>query len=222
MNRSFRGLYAITPDPGPDATQRDDQRLVAAVALAIDGGARLIQYRAKGLAQARRRTQAAALAGVCAAAAVPLIINDDLELALAVGAAGVHLGRDDADPAAARARLGAGAIIGVSCYDRLDLALAAVAAGADYCAFGSFFASTVKPDAVRPAPDLLTRARARLTVPLVAIGGITPQNAGLLIAAGADLLAVITGVFAAPDIAAAARAYSQLFEPGARPTETPR
>ena len=222
MSRSLRGLYAITPDLPPAAPARDDQRLIEAVALAIGGGARLVQYRAKGLTPGRRRTQAAALVELCAAAAVPLIINDDVELALAVGAAGVHLGRDDGDPAAARARLGADALIGVSCYDSLGLALAAAAAGADYCAFGSFFPSTVKPAAVRPAPDLLTRARARLTVPLVAIGGITPQNGGLLIAAGADLLAVITGVFAAPDIAAAARAYSQLFEPGARPTETPR
>ncbi len=220
MSRSLRGLYAITQDPGPGNPAREDRRLVEQVALAIDGGARLVQYRAKGLAPARRRAQAAALLARCDAAAVALIINDDVELALAVGAAGVHLGRNDADLAAARARLGADAIIGVSCYDRLDLAL--TAAGADYCAFGSFFPSTIKPDAVRPAPDLLTRARARLRVPLVAIGGITPQNGGLLIAAGADLLAVITGVFAAPDIAAAARAYSKLFEPGARPTETPR
>ena len=222
MSRSLRGLYAITPESGPGDPAHADRRLIEQVARAIDGGARLVQYRAKGLTPDRRRTQAAALAELCDAAAVALIINDDVELALAVGAAGVHLGRDDAAPAAARARLGADAIIGVSCYDRLDLALSAAAAGADYCAFGSFFPSTIKPDAVRPAPDLLTRARARLKVPLVAIGGITPQNAGLLIAAGADLLAVITGIFAAPDIAAAARAYSQLFESGARPTETPR
>ena len=110
----------------------------------------------------------------------------------------------------------------MSCYDRLDLALAAAQAGATYVAFGSFFPSTVKPDAVRPPLDLLTQARARLDTTLVAIGGITPQNAGLLIAAGADLLAVITGVFAAPDVAAAARAYSRRFEPGERPMEYPR
>ncbi|HYN79087.1 MAG TPA: thiamine phosphate synthase, partial [Lamprocystis sp. (in: g-proteobacteria)] len=148
--------------------------------------------------------------------------NDDIELARSVNAAGVHLGRGDADPAAARRRLGRTAIIGVSCYDRLDLALAAVQAGASYVAFGSFFPSTVKPGAVRPPVSLLTEARKRLDTTLVAIGGITPQNAELLIAAGADLLAVITGVFAAPNVAAAARAYSRRFEPGARPMEYPR
>ncbi len=155
---------------------------------------------------------------------MPLIINDDVELAATVGAAGVHLGRDDGDPVAARTRLGPDAIIGVSCYDRLDLAQAATRAGASYCAFGSFFHSSVKPNAVRATPDLLSRARRHIPVPLVAIGGITPQNAGLLIAAGADLLAVITGVFAAPNITAAAQAFSHLFdiEPGKRPTEFPR
>jgi thiamine-phosphate pyrophosphorylase len=214
-----RGLYAITPEASPGDPAADDQRLCAQVADAIAGGARLIQYRAKGLDPGRRQAQATALARLCRRRTVPLIINDDLALALAVGAAGVHLGRDDGDPAAARRRLGPDAIIGVSCYDRLDLALAAAQAGASYVAFGSFFPSTVKPDAARPPLDLLTRARARLAIPLVAIGGITPQNAGLLIAAGADLLAVITAVFAAPDVTAAARAYSRLFEPGERPTE---
>jgi thiamine-phosphate pyrophosphorylase len=211
MTTEFRGLYAITPDQPPDATERDDQTLVTQVAQAIAGGARLIQYRVKGLDPQRRQSQATALVALCRQAAVPLIINDDMELALTVGAAGVHLGQDDGDPATARTLLGPDAIIGVSCYDSLELAQDAVRMGADYCAFGSFFPSTVKPDAVRPPIDLLTRARGQLDVPLVAIGGITPQNAGLLIAAGADMLAVITGVFAAPDIAVAARAYSQFF-----------
>jgi len=219
MNRPWRGLYAITPDIPAETPDSADRRLIAQVTQAITGGARLIQYRAKGLDAARRRAQAAALARLCDATGIPLIINDDLELALTVGAAGVHLGRDDGDPAAARRRLGAGAIIGVSCYDSLDLALTAAASGASYVAFGSFFPSTIKPRAARPTPNLLTQARARIAVPLVAIGGITPQNARLLIAAGADLLAVITGVFAAPDVAAAARAFSQPFEPGLRPPE---
>ena len=219
MTRLPRGLYALTPDPDPAAPAAADDTLTRQVAQALAGGARLVQYRAKRLPPERRQAQAVRLAALCADAGVPLIINDDVELAAAVGAAGVHLGRDDADPALARARLGPAAIIGVSCYDRLGLAESAAAAGADYCAFGSFFRSRIKPDAVRPDPDLLTRARARLALPLVAIGGITPENAPLLIAAGADLLAVITGLFAAPDITAAARAYSRLFEPGARPTE---
>jgi thiamine-phosphate pyrophosphorylase len=213
------GLYAITPMPGPDTPAEPGRGLVELVGQAIAGGARLIQYRDKAGDPARYRAEATALARLCANTGVPLIINDDCELAAAVGAAGVHLGRDDGDPAAARERLGANAIIGVSCYDSLELAETAVRAGASYVAFGSFFTSTVKPGAVRPPIDLLRRARERIAVPLVAIGGITPQNAPLLIAAGADLLAVITGVFAAPDVAAAARAYSRFFEPGLRPTE---
>jgi len=206
MKMRLAGLYAITPDPtdaAPPLTERVEQ--------AIAGGARLIQYRDKGMDHRQRRDQAAALLAVCRAAGVPLIVNDDLELAREVGADGVHLGRDDDDPRTARQRFGDGAIIGVSCYDDLSLSVAAEAAGADYVAFGSFFPSPTKPHAVRPDPTILTQARLSLRIPLVAIGGITPQNGSLLIAAGAQMLAVITGVFAQPDIAAAARAYTNLF-----------
>ena len=203
-NTSLRGLYAITPDaPLPIAT------LVDQVGAAIAGGARVIQYRDKTYERHERRRRAAALLACCRAAGVPLIVNDDLDLAVELGADGVHLGRDDPDPRAARERLGETAIIGVSCYDQL--ALAAAAAGASYVAFGSFFPSTTKPKAVRPDPGLLTEARRRVTLPLVAIGGITPHNGGSLIAAGADMLAVVTGVFAQPDITAAAHAYTNLF-----------
>jgi thiamine-phosphate pyrophosphorylase len=200
----LRGLYAITPDDaGPDLTRR--------VELAIAGGARVIQYRDKSRDLARRRTQAQALSDLCRATGTRLIVNDDPALAAAVDADGVHLGRNDGDPAQARRLLGPRAIIGVSCYDRLELALAAQAAGADYVAFGSFFPSATKPDAVRAEPDLLRRAHAVLGLPLVAIGGITPQNGAALIAAGADLLAVVSGVFSAPDPRAAAAAYARLF-----------
>jgi thiamine-phosphate pyrophosphorylase len=203
MKPILRGLYAITPEgTAPLADQ---------IAEAIRGGARLVQYRNKGGDLDARRREAVSLLAICRVAKVPLIINDDLELATELGADGVHLGREDADPCEARARLSADAIIGVSCYDQLELAEAAQAAGASYVAFGSFFPSPTKPHAVRPRPDLLTEARARLRVPLVAIGGITPENGGLLISAGADMLAVVTGVFAQPDITAAARAYSNLF-----------
>ena len=203
-NTSLRGLYAITPDaPLTIAT------LVDQVDAAIAGGARVIQYRDKTYERDERRRRAAALLACCRVAGVPLIVNDDLDLAVELGADGVHLGRDDPDPRAARERLGETAIIGVSCYDQL--ALAEAAAGASYVAFGSFFPSTTKPKAVRPDPGLLTEARRRVTLPLVAIGGITPHNGGSLIAAGADMLAVVTGVFAQPDIAAAARAYTNLF-----------
>ena len=203
-NTSLRGLYAITPDaPLTIAT------LVDQVGAAIAGGARVIQYRDKTYERHERRQRAAALLARCRVAGVPLIINDELDLAVELGADGVHLGRDDPDPRAARERLGETAIIGVSCYDQL--ALAEAAAGASYVAFGSFFPSTTKPKAVRPDPGLLTEARRRVTLPLVAIGGITPHNGGSLIAAGADMLAVVTGVFAQADITAAARAYTNLF-----------
>jgi thiamine-phosphate pyrophosphorylase len=178
---------------------------------AIVGGARLIQYRNKGRDAAARLADARGLLAVCRKHGIPLIINDDLELATAVGADGIHLGRDDPDPRQARQRLGPDAIIGVSCYNELERARRAQHAGADYAAFGSFFASATKPRAVPAAPELLRRARRELSLPLVAIGGITPENGGPLIAAGADMLAVVEGVFGQPDIRAAALAYNRLF-----------
>jgi len=203
---SCHGLYAIT-----DAALIPDDRLIAAVEQAILGGARLIQYRDKSLDAARRLTQASALEKLCRCHAVPLIINDDVELAARVGAAGVHVGRDDPAFAVARARLGQNAIIGVSCYDRLDLARAAAQAGADYIAFGAFFPSPTKPAETRAPLELPRQARAALNVPIVAIGGITPDNAPLLLDAGVDALAVVSAVFAQPDIQAAARRFAALF-----------
>jgi thiamine-phosphate pyrophosphorylase len=203
---SCRGLYAIT-----DALLIPDDRLTEAVEQAILGGARLIQYRDKSHDDARRLTQARALNELCQHHAVPLIINDDVELAAQVGAAGVHVGKDDSAFAIARARLGGNALIGVSCYDRLDLALEAVRAGADYVAFGAFFPSPTKPTEIRASVALLRKARAALNVPIVAIGGITPDNAPLLLDVGADALAVVSGVFGQPDIQAAARRYANLF-----------
>ena len=196
------GLYAITDGPRID--------LLEVVAQALAGGARVLQYRDKTADAARRHAEAAALKQLCDTHAVPLIVNDDVALAVAVGAAGVHLGRDDDDVAAARAALGAGAIIGVSCYDSLERARAAAAAGADYVAFGAFFPSPTKPQAVRASLDLL-RQSATLGVPRVAIGGITPDNAPSLVEAGADFLAVISAVFAAPDVCAAAQRFARLY-----------
>ncbi|HSR65937.1 MAG TPA: thiamine phosphate synthase, partial [Xanthomonadaceae bacterium] len=152
-----------------------------------------------------------ALRALCADAGVAFIVNDDVELARATDADGVHLGEHDARPDAARARLGPDAIIGGSCYADLDRAEAAARAGASYVAFGAFFPSPTKPLARRATPELL-RAAACLGLPRVAIGGIRPDNAAPLVAAGADLIAVISGVFAAPDPAAAARACADLFD----------
>ncbi len=206
MSVRIAGLYAITPDLA------DTDDLLYRVRAALAGGARVLQYRNKTADPQLRLTQARALQSLCVARGVPLIINDHLDVALAVDAAGLHLGGDDGDIAAARARLGTGKLLGVSCYDRLELAEAALAAGADHIAFGSFFVSSIKPDAVRPPPDLVTRAKKRFAVPVVGIGGITPANAPQLISAGIDAVAVISAVFAAPDIEAAAREFQSLFE----------
>jgi len=206
VNSKIAGLYAITPDLA------DTDDLLYRVRAAIAGGSRVVQYRNKTADPQLRLTQARALQALCAARGVPLIINDHLDVALAVDSAGLHLGGDDGDIAAARARLGAGKLLGASCYDRLELAEAAVAAGADHIAFGSFFASSVKPNAVRPPLDLVTRAKKRFNVPVVGIGGITPSNAPQLIRAGIDAVAIISAVFAAPDIEATAREFQSLFE----------
>ncbi len=199
------GLYALTPDAA------DTRRLDGQVRAALAGGATAIQYRNKSAAPALRLGQARALREACTAVGATFIVNDDVDLAGSVGADGVHLGRDDGTVAAARRRLGAQATIGVSCYDSLALAKAAVDAGADYIAFGSFYVSTVKPDAVRASTTLLSAAKQRWKIPVVAIGGITAANAPPLIAAGADALAVISAVFDVPDVQAAARAFAELF-----------
>jgi thiamine-phosphate pyrophosphorylase len=198
------GLYALTPD------LLDTDELVARVRAAIAGGATAIQYRNKIASPPLQRAQALALRDLCAESRVRFIVNDDVRLAYAVDADGVHLGRDDAPIAGARRRLGPAAIIGASCYDSLERAAEAVTAGADYVAFGSFFASAVKPAAVRVEPALLTAAKARWNnVAVVAVGGITAAQAAPLITAGADALGVITAVFGAPDVEAAARAFCE-------------
>jgi thiamine-phosphate pyrophosphorylase len=200
-----RGLYLITPD------EADTARLLARVAPLLGEGVTWLQYRNKTAGAALRREQALALQALCAGAGVPLLVNDDAALAQAVGAAGAHLGEDDGDIIAARARLGTGATLGASCYDDLELARRAVAAGASYVAFGAFFPTTTKATTRRATPALLREA-AMLGVPRVAIGGITPANATPLVEAGADLLAVVGGVFDAPDPGAAIRAYLRCFD----------
>jgi thiamine-phosphate pyrophosphorylase len=199
----FRGLYLITPD---DA---DTGRLLARVVPLLPHAA-CLQYRNKAADARLRELQATTLLAACRAAGRPLLVNDDAALAARIGADGVHLGEDDGDIATARALLGPGARIGASCYDDLARARAAVDAGADHAAFGAFFPSPTKPLARRATPALL-RDAAALGVPRVAIGGITPDNARPLVAAGADLVAVISGVFDAPDPVAAARAYAACF-----------
>lgn len=213
---SRRGLYAIT-----SATLcAEPQRLLEGVAEALQGGARMIQYRDKhSSSPAHRERNAAALLQLCRKSQARLIINDDIELAARVGADGVHLGAADPPLALARARLGAEAIIGASCGPSLQRGIDAVANGANYIAFGRFFASNTKPDAPQAALELLTQARAHfsdLRIPICAIGGVTPATAATLIAAGADWVAAVEGVFGdlrLGAIASAARAYAELFDP---------
>ncbi len=198
------GLYVIT-----DPTSTTD--LPAAVAAALEGGARLVQYRNKLADAVQAEHEARQLLALCQVHDVPLLINDDPLLAARIGAAGVHLGRDDADLAAARALLGEQAIIGLSCYNDLARAQAMATRGADYVAFGRFFPSHTKATAVQADLALLQQARQELQLPIVAIGGITAQNGAALVAAGADWLAVIQGVFAQTDVRAASAAISALF-----------
>lgn len=200
----LRGLYAITPDIP------DRQALVERVREALEGGVAALQYRCKTLTGWQRLGEAKVLASLCHAKGIPLIVNDDLEIALAAAADGVHLGREDGNPAQARARLPAGKFLGVSCYDSLEAARAAATAGADYVAFGSVYASGTKPAAVRAPLALFGQART-IGVALVAIGGVTLERVPALIAAGADAVAVLSDLFDAPDIRARARAYTELF-----------
>jgi thiamine-phosphate pyrophosphorylase len=204
--RAVRGLYAVTPD-----TEKTES-LVAHVTAAISGGVRIVQYRNKTATPDLRLAQARALKSLCRDSDATLIINDHLELALAVDADGIHVGSEDMSYDDARRALGEQKLIGISCYNQLDLALAAESRGANYVAFGSFFPSRVKPGAVHAPTDLLINARRALEVSIVAIGGITLNNAPHLISAGADALAVISALFSAPDVTAAARSFTALFE----------
>lgn len=206
MKAAVKGLYAVTPDIA------DTSELLARVEAALSGGASLLQYRNKTAGAALRLVQARALLALCREYHVPLIINDHLELALALDANGLHLGGEDGSVAEARERLGPGKILGISCYDRLDNALSAARAGVSYVAFGSFFPSSLKPGAVRAPLELLRKAKHELKLPVVAIGGITLDNAPRLVAAGADSVAVISALFEAPDVKLAARRFSALFK----------
>lgn len=202
--KPLRGLYAVTPEALSGAA------LYRAAEAACGNGAVVLQYRNKSTDAARRRADADALRAITTVCGALFIINDDIELAKVCGADGVHVGRDDGGPALARKALGRDALIGVSCYDDPALARAAARDGADYVAFGSMYASSTKP-AAPPASIGRFAEVADLGLPRCAIGGITLARAPELIAAGADLLAVVSDLFDAPDIAARARAYAKLF-----------
>lgn len=205
MTNNLSGLYVLT-----DNRLTPDERLIESVEQALRGGARIIQYRDKQSSHALRLQQARALNQLCREYDALLIINDDVELAAQSGAHGVHLGRDDAALAAAREYLGTQFLIGASCYNQIALAETAISSGADYVAFGRFFTSSTKPEAAQADIHLLQQAR-ELGVPVCAIGGITQGNATTLIEAGADMIAVVAGVFGQPDIVQAASQLSSLF-----------
>lgn len=200
----LKGLYVIT-----DGSTGNE--LLGKVEQALRGGAAIVQYRDKSTDNTRREQEAQALQALCRQHNALFIINDDLALAKTVQADGVHVGKDDTALASTRDYLGSSAIIGVSCYNRLELALQAAQQGADYIAFGSFFPSLIKPDAPRATLELLREARGQLNLPICTIGGITLATAPGLLANGADMLAVISDVFNAPDIARQATAYAELF-----------
>ena len=200
-----RGLYVITPQWYPDGA-----RLLKAVHAALAGGTAVVQFRDKSDDSVWRLETAQGLNALCSEFHAPLVINDDVGLTRACGAAGIHLGREDVDPATARRELGAGCWIGVSCYNQFSRAVSAAASGADYLALGSMYPSPTKPAAVKCEPDVVARA-GQLGLPLVAIGGITPENGAPLVHAGADFLAVISAVFDQADIRAAAQKFAAIW-----------
>lgn len=206
MNPKLAGLHAITPDePRTEILLRKTDQ-------ALRGGATVVQYRSKTAAAALRIEQGRALAALCTEAGAIFIVNDDVALALELGADGAHLGATDGDLAEARRRLGNGRLLGASCYNRVDLAEAAALAGVDYVAFGSVFVSATKPGAVHAPLAIFAEARRSVALPLVAIGGITLQNAPQVFAAGADAVAVISALFDAKDITARAAGFTQLHQ----------
>jgi thiamine-phosphate pyrophosphorylase len=200
-----RGLYLVTPD------WDDTGRLLEVTRQALEAGATLVQYRNKTAGEALREEQAAALLALCRRHDRPLVINDHVALCLRLDADGVHVGGLDAPVAAVRAALGPDRIVGASCYGQFPLAQAAQDAGASYVAFGGFYPSKVKVYEVSTPPSIVARAKAQLAVPVVAIGGMTPQNARPLVGLGADMVAAISSVYAAPDAGAAAREFVTLF-----------
>lgn len=203
---AIRGLYAVTPD------ELAFPELRARLAAAVQGGARIVQYRRKRRSEDVALREASELLEVCRRHGAIFCVNDSPTLAARIGADGVHVGRDDGSPEDARVLSGPGTIVGASAYNDFERARTLARQGADYVAFGSFHPSTVKPDAVRATPDLLVRAKAEgLGCPMVAIGGITVDNAPALIEAGADAVAVISALFDAPDVGERAEAFARLF-----------
>jgi thiamine-phosphate pyrophosphorylase len=207
MRDSFiiKGLYAITPD------MADLNTLVHKTQLAIEGGAFMVQYRSKKQDHAVKMQQCAAILRLCREYGVPCIVNDDVEMCRILEADGVHLGENDDNIAEVRRILGEDAIIGSSCYDQLDRAKQAQKEGATYVAFGAVFPTPTKPNAPRATLELLREAKREIHIPIVAIGGITVNNAHDVIEAGVDAIAVITSLFEAKTIKETAETFLKMF-----------
>ncbi|WP_415886818.1 thiamine phosphate synthase [Neptuniibacter sp. QD37_6] len=207
MKFNLKGLYGITDSD----LMPDTETMLRKVEQSIQGGANIIQYRDKSSDLKKRVEQASALNLICKKNKIPLIINDDAGLAAGIGAAGVHLGQSDGAIEEAREMLGEDTIIGVTCHDSLELALKAQQAGASYLAFGAFFPSKTKPNA-KPAPlSLVKDVKDKVNLPIVAIGGISVDNADQIVTAGADMVAVIHALYANKKVTAAAKQFHQLF-----------
>ena len=204
-NPKISGLYAITPE------LENTWNLLDKTRQALEGGAKLIQYRNKSANRILLREQARLLLQLCREYEIPLIINDYLDLAMEIDADGLHVGQHDAAILEARDQLGCNKIIGASCYNNLDQAIRAEKEGADYVAFGAFFPSLTKPNTVSVTVNLIGEAKKKITVPIVGIGGIRLSNAAEIIQAGCAAVAVSDDLFNAPDIQDRARQFQQLF-----------
>jgi thiamine-phosphate pyrophosphorylase len=204
-SKHLRGLYIVTPD------WDDTAQLLAATELALRNGAALVQYRHKTASPQRRREQAEALLGLCRGYKTPLIVNDHVDLCLEIGADGVHAGGTDASIAEVRRAVGPDRIVGASCYGTLELAHAAHRDGASYVAFGGFYPSRVKKYEFRTAPEIIAQSKREIPLPVVAIGGITLENAPPLVAQGVDMVAVISSVYLAPQGERKTRELADLF-----------
>ncbi|EJN00914.1 thiamine phosphate synthase [Herbaspirillum sp. YR522] len=205
--KHLRGLYIVTPD------WDDTQQLIDATELALGAGAALVQYRHKSASPARRLEQAAALLAACRRHGVPLVINDHVDLCLALEADGIHVGGTDASIAEVRRLVGPDRIVGASCYGTLALAHAAWNDGASYVAFGGFYPSRVKQYDFRTEPAIIAQSKREVPLPVVVIGGITLENAPPLVAQGADMVAVISSVYLVPEGERKTRELAALYRP---------
>jgi len=207
LNKALeKGLYAIT-----DCANHDTETLLGKSEIILKAGAVILQYRDKSVDQSIRHDRACALQAMCSRHGVVFLINDDIRLASEIAADGVHIGKDDAEVETARNLLGPETVIGVSCYNNLDIALDAQARGANYVAFGAFYPTQTKEKTVKVSAQLLTQAKKKLSIPIVAIGGINPENGQSLVSAGADMLAVVNSIYSVEDPQQITKQFNQLF-----------